>query len=219
MTESCYYFQLRFCVCLLLALILAATAFDLKSDITAQKASEQGGVRLWIGAFSLTRNLRTLTVPEDPDVAAAQGVKAISMAWLIFGHTYFLAENTHMFSGLLRAYDNMAGDLFFSPFINYTLAVTTFFLISGLFIAYRNPPSTDALTVKACWRFVVQRYFRMTAPFLAVLSLLLLLPLMTNGPFWEDYAGAEIRRCSSVWWTNLFFISNFWTADQMVFPV
>ncbi|KAM7303678.1 O-acyltransferase like protein-like [Ixodes scapularis] len=204
---------LIFSLCLLVCLVLVATVLDVRSEDNAQKALPGAGfLTNCLLSFSFTRNLGRLTSPQEPEaLGAAQGVQAISMAWLICGHTYFLTENTHMFSGLLRAYDSISGDILFSPFVNFTLAANTFFLTAGLFIAYKAELSSY-MSVAA---FLVQKYFRMTPPFLLVLSLLLLVPLTSDGPFWKDYAGVEIERCSSVWWTNLFYVSNFWSAEQM----
>ncbi|XP_077485519.1 O-acyltransferase like protein-like [Amblyomma americanum] len=200
-------------LCLLVGVILVATILDMRVEANAQKALPGAGcLTNCLLSFSFARNLRRLTDPvEPPELGAAQGVQAISMAWLICGHTYFLTENTHMFSGLLRAYDSISNDILFSPFVNYTLAANTFFLTSGLFLAYK----CELYSYKSVFSILLQKYFRMTPPFLAVLSVLLLLPLTNNGPFWEDYAGAEIERCSAAWWTNIFYISNLWSADRM----
>ncbi|KAL1440572.1 hypothetical protein MTO96_001128 [Rhipicephalus appendiculatus] len=232
-------------LCVLVSIILVATVLDMRVEDNAQKALPGAGcLTNCLLSFSFARNLRRLTDPvEPPELGAAQGVQAISMAWLICGHTYFLTENTHMFSGLLRAYDNISSDILFSPFVNYTLAANTFFLVTGLFLAYK----CELYSYKSVFSILLQKYFRevrkkkeqeekgyhaasleegvlandlcvghsMTPPFLAVLSVLLLLPLTSDGPFWQDYAGAEIERCSAVWWTNLFYISNFWNAESM----
>ncbi|XP_065290562.1 O-acyltransferase like protein-like [Dermacentor albipictus] len=200
-------------LCVLVSVILVATILDMRVEDNAQKALPGAGcLTNCLLSFSFARNLRRLTDPvEPPELGAAQGVQAISMAWLICGHTYFLTENTHMFSGLLRAYDNISSDIFFSPFVNYTLAANTFFLATGLFLAYK----CELYSYKSVFSILLQKYFRMTPPFLAVLSVLLLLPLTNDGPFWQDYAGTEIERCSAVWWTNLFYISNFWNAESM----
>ncbi|XP_037270572.2 O-acyltransferase like protein [Rhipicephalus microplus] len=200
-------------LCVLVSIIIVATILDMRVEDNAQKALPGAGcLTNCLLSFSFARNLRRLTDPvEPPELGAAQGVQAISMAWLICGHTYFLTENTHMFSGLLRAYDNISSDILFSPFVNYTLAANTFFLVTGLFLAYKS----ELYSYKSVFSILLQKYFRMTPPFLAVLSVLLLLPLTSDGPFWQDYAGAEIERCSAVWWTNLFYISNFWNAENM----
>ncbi|KAH7982138.1 hypothetical protein HPB52_003277 [Rhipicephalus sanguineus] len=86
-------------------------------------------------SFSFARNLRRLTDPvEPPELGAAQGVQAISMAWLICGHTYFLTENTHMF--ISAAYQEYAQ--------------------SGLFLAYK----CELYSYKSVFSILLQKYFR-----------------------------------------------------------
>ncbi|CAN8019989.1 unnamed protein product, partial [Ixodes persulcatus] len=91
---------LIFSLCLLVCLVLVATVLDVRSEDNSQKALPGAGcLTNCLLSFSFTRNLNRLTSPQEPEaLGAAQGVQAISMAWLICGHTYFLTENTHMFS-------------------------------------------------------------------------------------------------------------------------
>ncbi|KAH9360896.1 hypothetical protein HPB48_003605 [Haemaphysalis longicornis] len=87
---------------------------------------------------------------------------------------------------------------------------------SGLLVVYTNwkelTESNGRLNVI---RFLFNKYWRMAPPLLLSLGLLFLMPVLGDGPFWNDIMGTEIRLCEKSWWSNLLFINNFWESKQM----
>ncbi|KAK8776754.1 hypothetical protein V5799_029903, partial [Amblyomma americanum] len=86
----------------------------------------------------------------------------------------------------------------------------------GLLVVYTNwkelTESNGRLNVI---RFLFNKYWRMVPPLLLSLGLLFLMPVLGDGPFWNDIMGTEIRLCEKSWWSNLLLINNFWESKQM----
>ncbi|KAL1440574.1 hypothetical protein MTO96_001130 [Rhipicephalus appendiculatus] len=64
-------------------------------------------------------------------------------------------------------------------------------------------------------RFLFNKYWRMMPPLLLSLGLLFLMPVLGDGPFWNDIMGTEIRLCEKSWWSNILLINNFWDSKEM----
>ncbi|CAN7991494.1 unnamed protein product, partial [Ixodes pacificus] len=178
-----------------------------------------GGVLLEsLLCFSAHTNARKLLMPEDKagSLGALHGIRFLSMTWIIFGHTYFFIEHVQPFRGLFNGHGMYSENFFFSGIINFTLAVDSFFLISGLLVVYTNwkelKESKGRLNV---FRFFFNKYWRMAPPLLLSLGLLFLMPVLGDGPFWTDIMGTEIELCERAWWSNLLFINNFWQSKEM----
>ncbi|XP_037522288.1 nose resistant to fluoxetine protein 6 isoform X1 [Rhipicephalus sanguineus] len=210
----------------LLAAFLSLTIIGTVTDITIKErrhpkapASEKHGRPLEaLLCFSAYSNARKLFAPEDkPDsLRALHGIRFLSMTWIIFGHSYFFIEHVQPFRGLFNGHEMYSDNFFFSGVINFTLAVDSFFFISGLLVVYTNwkelTESNGRLNVI---RFLFNKYWRMMPPLLLSLGLLFLMPVLGDGPFWNDIMGTEIRLCEKSWWSNLLLINNFWDSKEM----
>ncbi|XP_077532446.1 O-acyltransferase like protein-like [Haemaphysalis longicornis] len=217
---------LQITIITLLGLFLSLTIIGTVTEITlkgrrhpkAPKPSRQGGPMETLLCFSAYSNARKLLAPEDkPDsLRVLHGIRFLSMTWIIFGHSYFFIEHVQPFRGLFNGHEMYSENFFFSGIINFTLAVDSFFLISGLLVVYTNwkelTESNGRLNVI---RFLFNKYWRMAPPLLLSLGLLFLMPVLGDGPFWNDIMGTEIRLCEKSWWSNLLFINNFWESKQM----
>ncbi|XP_065290549.1 nose resistant to fluoxetine protein 6-like isoform X1 [Dermacentor albipictus] len=210
----------------LLAAFLSLTIIGTVTDITLKErrhpkapASEKHGRSLEaLLCFSAYSNARKLFAPEDkPDsLRALHGIRFLSMTWIIFGHSYFFIEHVQPFRGLFNGHEMYSENFFFSGIINFTLAVDSFFFISGLLVVYTNwkelTESNGRLNVI---RFLFNKYWRMMPPLLLSLGLLFLMPVLGDGPFWNDIMGTEIRLCEQSWWSNLLLVNNFWESKKM----
>ena len=36
-----------------------------------------------------------------------------------------------------------------------------------------------------------------------------IIPLLGNGPLWQEFTNNESANCNNKWWTNLLFVDNF----------
>jgi len=172
--------------------------------------------------FSLTENLSTLCALEQrfPKTAALEGMRVLSMQWVIIGHTLLiLIENNvdnpnHMLQSVVTKFA-------YQPLVNATVSVDTFFVISGFLLAYvsmrklrkmaaKNPSASTY--VGAIFLFTIHRWLRLV-PVLGVVMLASaeLVQSVGNGPLWTGAAVGHF--CREYWWTNLLFINNLYPSE------
>ncbi|ELT92628.1 hypothetical protein CAPTEDRAFT_160691 [Capitella teleta] len=175
-----------------------------------------------LSCFSLFANARLLSqaqtansVSQNDDVTDIQclhGMRVISMAWIILGHTFLGLFS----SGILDTTINITAypaNVLWQPIGNAYFAVETFFFMSGLLVAYhgskyleRNEGKINVIS------FTLQRYLRL----LPLMSFMMLLwiglkPYLGSGPVW--YTQQEDPGCDQYWWSNLLFIQNFYPVN------
>ncbi|XP_053384254.1 nose resistant to fluoxetine protein 6-like isoform X2 [Mercenaria mercenaria] len=164
-------------------------------------------------AFSLYTNGSKLlsTHTGAGTLGAVNGIRFISMSWVILGHSYafcaMIAKNIYPFiMGHVKQFS-------FMTILNATVAVDTFFLLSGLLVAYLSLKEMKKVggARKFKWgMFYFHRFWRLTPTY--GLIMLLYIPLMrymSSGPFWQQN-GTEKDFCENNFWMNLLYINNLW---------
>ena len=163
--------------------------------------------------FSPLANLEKIhSIPDpkkkqDPDLSVLNGIRVMSLLWVIVGHTYFL---------LLSAMDNLGTMLdligkYSFQFINAGMfAVDSFFFLSG-FLAYWSLAKRFRSKHFRLWQLpmvYVHRYLRITPPHLAIILIATgLWPYIGDGPFYYQFSDYY---CQRNWWVNMLYISNFY---------
>ncbi|XP_052759590.1 nose resistant to fluoxetine protein 6-like isoform X1 [Galleria mellonella] len=167
-------------------------------------------------AFSVYTNTRRfLTFKTHPGaLECVDGIRAISMAWVVIGHTYALT-----LLGFVHNLEETLGWLrkFSSTWVNSApLTVDTFFLLSGLLGVYTTVGkiSRDRF-IRVIHLFYINRLLRMF-PLLATMVLLQasLLNHVSDGPFWQNVALAT-ENCRQYWWSALLHIQNYVNSNQI----
>ncbi|KAK7474874.1 hypothetical protein BaRGS_00033876, partial [Batillaria attramentaria] len=172
-------------------------------------------------AFSLPRNSqRILSVDVAPDtVRCLHGIRVLSIGWLILGYTlYFMSVYFENSLGAAEALEEVAGQVV----IHSTLAVDTFFVVSGCLTAIlfvREAVAEDGIKSKNVFFYFVHRFIRLTPAYaITIMALTCLLPYMSDGPNWTRDSRAYYSNCNKYWWTNLLYINNFYSSlkDQCI---
>lgn len=170
----------------------------------------------FLRAFSIFSNGKKLTELGNYDIAltSLEGVKAMTVAWVILGSVYvgryygpainpedvgYVAS--HWSSAL--AYSGVfASDTF--------LWVTSFLVSNGLFVGVtKGKFEVKALILGRVLRFLPLIIF-------CLLFFCAVVPAMGYGPLWYRI-DLLTEDCSSYWWTNMFFLNNFipnWTGNH-----
>ena len=159
--------------------------------------------------FSIRQNVVKLLDTSRPPavIKSIDGVRAISMTWVIWGHTYFYSVNQM---------DNQIKvlDAFIAPFYqhigNAVLAVDTFFVLSGFltaFILIKKFQKNSSPGFMA--KLYLHRYLRLTLIYAII--------IIFNMGFLGRYGiGTMVRyigdpsaeTCRKYWWRNLLYVSN-----------
>lgn len=164
--------------------------------------------------FTNTKKLMNTSTANGP-LACLNGLRVISMCWVIQGHTYeFILM---VMKDALYMEHTLVGRFSFQAILNGTYSVDTFFFLSGLLVAYL---SMRELSVKGKLNWIyyfVHRYWRLTPIYaFCMLFFTTLYTLMFTGPFiWAalDPSGpiySAINDCHTYWWSNLLYINNFY---------
>ena len=168
-----------------------------------------------ITAFSLFKVLPQILLMKQPPsaITSVNGLRVISMFWVILGHTHLFSlitgvDNfTHLRSTLSRFSFQSIGNGFF--------AVDTFFVLSGLLVAYLSMRQMKRKNGRFPFlTYYLHRYLRLTPTYAFVLFFMWLLTMhLADGQIyylltWED--SAIYQNCKKYWWTNLLYINNFY---------
>lgn len=163
--------------------------------------------RRWKEAFSLRRNLASLFVPPPGRVRSVDGLRALSLIWVILFHVIF-------FLGMVSARAGLAAIPSFvsRPELRWMFdghfAVDIFFVISGFLISgllYQELEDTGSIDLG---RFYWRRALRLCPTYFFVLTLLL---IATPG------GNPEHAMPMKYAWANFVYLNNFVPiADQFM---
>ncbi|XP_030831493.1 nose resistant to fluoxetine protein 6 [Strongylocentrotus purpuratus] len=168
-------------------------------------------------SFALNRNLAKLlnTNPgADRTIGCLNGLRVISMAWVILGHTFFFPSQMGIIGNLPTAVGwyqtfgfQVVGNAFFS--------VDSFFFMSGLLLTYITLKKMAKTSGKIPWAwFYFHRYWRLTpAILITTLIWMYIKPWVGDGPLWRSFQNTD--SCIKYWWTNILYINNFYPQSFM----
>ncbi|XP_060603088.1 nose resistant to fluoxetine protein 6-like [Ruditapes philippinarum] len=191
-----------------------------KSNI--QEGDEIGILEIGIGgrvlqAFSLYTNGSKLLSTKSGvgTLGAVNGIRFLSMSWVILGHSYaFLAASAKNIYPFIQSHVKIFS---FMTILNATVAVDTFFLLSGLLVAYLSLKELRKVGGVKNFKwgmFYFHRFWRLTPTYgLIMLLYIPLLRYVSNGPFWSQ-RGTEKDFCENNFWMNLLYVNNLFKSQD-----
>ncbi|XP_037083865.1 nose resistant to fluoxetine protein 6-like [Pollicipes pollicipes] len=199
--------QLKPCACVPGADPPAGQQGDASDATQPPRLSALGRPQQALLAFSVYSNTRKLldTTPREGTLACLHSIRFFSMTWVVLGHAAFAAFSTD--------YSPMAAfkwgrNPLFEVVLNSLLSVDTFFLLSGLVLAYsfcNAHQKTGKLNLPMLY---IHRYLRLTVPYAFITAITATLFLhLGSGPLWS-FAKFPQSRCQENWWKNLLFVQN-----------
>ncbi|XP_071495965.1 nose resistant to fluoxetine protein 6-like [Diadema antillarum] len=176
---------------------------------------------LWtrlIVCFAFSRNIPKLlgTKQGEGGITCLNGIRVISMSWVILGHTLALVAQAGVGENLGTAFPAWLQSFSYQAILNAYFSVDSFFFLSGLLITYLTLKKMKESAGKIPWKWIyLHRYLRLT-PALAMLILVFtfILPDMSQGPIWHSL-DQSVDYCRSWWWTNILYINNFFPPSIM----
>jgi len=168
-----------------------------------------------VQGFSAYNNTRKLfdTKTSSENLGCINGIRFISMTWVLIGHTLlefigsvFLSNLAVMFSP-----DGPLSSIAMTAIWNAQDSVDTFFLIGAILLSYLTMKELEKSGggVKMWLMFYVHRYLRLTGVYLVIILFqTTLLKYFAYGPqgYYLDNVGEQ---CREYWWTNILYINNF----------
>ncbi|XP_047533374.1 nose resistant to fluoxetine protein 6-like [Vanessa atalanta] len=193
---------------LILLITIISTSYDLYQTYVLKK--ENSEIDRLYRSFSIhTNTKRLLSFNYGPGaLECVDGIRAISMLWVIFGHTYcltplsFVSNAAHILNWLTS---------FRSIWVNSApISVDTFFMLSGILCVYTVIGKISRWKfIKSLHLFYLYRLLRIF-PLLAAVILLQasLLHRVSDGPVWTD-VGYSTESCRRRWWSALLHVQNY----------
>ena len=166
-------------------------------------------------AFSFFNNTKKLlsTKTANGPLACLNGLRVISMFWVIQGHSYAFSVTT--LKGALYAETELVGRFSFQAIMNGTYSVDSFFFLSGLLVAYLALKEWSEKGRFNWIYYFLHRYWRLTPMYaICLMFYTTVYTLLLSGPFqWLnlDPDGpfyTAIYECRTYWWSNLLYINN-----------
>ncbi|CAG2056080.1 unnamed protein product, partial [Timema podura] len=178
-------------------------------------------------SFSVRLNLKTIcdqTVGEDT-IPTIHGLRSISMAWVILGHTCIVAfkySDNMEYRGLVEK------EFLFQTISNGAFSVDTFFFISGVlvsFLYFRTVAKIDVTKLTMSTGVLSNfmqflgllgyRFLRLTVPYMFVLGLaeVSMKWFYFNSVF--EPPTLDHVNCPNYWWRNLLYINTLFPVEDM----
>ncbi|XP_015522578.2 nose resistant to fluoxetine protein 6 isoform X1 [Neodiprion lecontei] len=196
---------------------ISSTAFDL---ITRNKyeGNRKDVKQVVLTSFSFYTNGKTLlnTKRNGDSIGCLDGLRFISICWIIYGHTHYYTivgvqldvSNVHIM------HENWSTLLV----LNGNIVTDTFFLLSGLLLAYtkysqkqRNRGSSLNL-----FELYLRRYVRLTPVYAMVIGFYsTIYNKFGSGPEWDVVITAAKESCQANWWANLLYVNNMVTVEDI----
>ncbi|XP_065353206.1 nose resistant to fluoxetine protein 6-like [Cloeon dipterum] len=167
-----------------------------------------------VRSFSLRSNLRNLfTLPETVapgHLTCLHGIRVFSTWWIILMHVYstnlFLP---HINLGMLA--DKYLYEWSMAPLYNGSLAVDTFFFLSGLLTVYMVLVDQKKGRPFNVFKYIIYRYLRLTLPMAVVIFFLsTLYGRIGATPLWDLIIDPHTKICADYWWVSLLYFTNFY---------
>ncbi|XP_060575994.1 nose resistant to fluoxetine protein 6-like [Ruditapes philippinarum] len=162
--------------------------------------------------FSVLSNGKKLfgTATAVGPLACLNGIRVLSMWWVILGHTYAfifaVLDNIAEAEKLIQRFS-------FQPIMNGTYSVDSFFFLSGLLVAYLALKEIKEKGKLSWPYYFIHRYWRLTPLYAFVLFYYAYVFSSTiSGPLLFFLEAGNYQNtfdvCKTYWWTNLLYINN-----------
>ena len=171
-----------------------------------------------IVSFSLYKTVPAIMSTHQPPsaISCINGLRVISMFWVILGHIYAFSLSIASLDNTLDLFD-FVKRFTAQPILNGYFSVDTFFFLSGLLVSYLTLREMNRKNGFPFLSYYLHRFLRLTPTYMFVLFFLWALSMhVGNGPTYQynmQFA-STFQNCKSYWWTNLLYINNLHPSDS-----
>ncbi|XP_065085856.1 O-acyltransferase like protein [Ochlerotatus camptorhynchus] len=179
-------------------------------------------------SFSVVTNFQSIcdkNVGNDT-IPSIHGLRAISMLWVILGHTMIVVFK---YSDNMELRKVVEKEVLFQAILNGAYSVDTFFFISGFLVSYiyfrtnakgkleKLTQGVNEFTAGTYHFFglVGYRFVRLTAPYLYVLGVVeVVMRYLEQNSVFEPPTQDHIN-CPKYWWRNIMYVNTLFPVEQM----
>ena len=188
----------------------------LKLKVTRQTVAETRCIEFLkdlILSFSLYKTVPVIMNTHQPAnaITSINGIRVISMFWVILGHTFLWETDTYynVMANIIEFLETVPERFLFQPLVNPFFAVDNFFMLSGLLMSYLSIKKMEFYQGKFPFiRFYIHRLLRLSPGYYFIVFFYFkVLPYVGSGPLWVL---PGFHNCEKYWWTNILYINNFY---------
>ena len=187
----------------------------LQDDFIVTRAERAMKFLLCFSFISNTKKLLNTRTANGP-LVCLNGLRVISMWWVIQGHTYEFSTLT--LGNVIYAESTLVKRFTFQAIVNGSFSVDTFFFLSGLLVAYLALRGIREQGKFNWVYYFLHRYWRLTPLYAFVMLIFMsLFMYLIAGPFqWlatdpdHGVLYEATHGCRNYWWSNLLYINNFY---------
>ena len=161
---------------------------------------------LCFSAYTNGKKVWNTKVPKDA-LTCINGIRVLSMWWILLGHLCFFYLDIGVTDNLLYAFELYSKRWSGQVVANAFVGVDTFFVISGLLGSYITLGILKEKSGKMNWGiFYLHRYIRLTPLYMMVFAIQsTLVPYLPDGPYFPHH---KLNDCTGNWWKNLLYLQN-----------
>jgi peptidoglycan/LPS O-acetylase OafA/YrhL len=162
-------------------------------------------------------------IPAYKPTDSLNGLRVISMAWIILGHTFLMPQGISgytnpesFYQSALQTNEVAENSLMFMFVLSAQISVDSFFFLSGFLLSMLTLQELRARRGKInIVAGMILRYVRLTPSLaLAMLVYYKILAYLGSGPFAAKFQDSVLRRCDGSWWSELTYTMNFVPFDS-----
>ncbi|KAK9884731.1 hypothetical protein WA026_007576 [Henosepilachna vigintioctopunctata] len=185
-------------------------------------------VRELLLSFSVRINLRIIcdqSVGSDT-IPVIHGLKAISMIWVILGHTCIVVFK---YSDNMEFRKSIEKDFLFQTISSGAFSVDTFFFISGLLVSFlyfrtnakgKLDPLTNGMKGFSAGfihflGLLFYRLVRLSVPYLISLGVVEVVMKWFHHNSVFEVPALDHENCPKYWWRNILYINTLFPVDEM----
>ncbi|KAK8406207.1 hypothetical protein O3P69_007137 [Scylla paramamosain] len=194
-------------------LVVVGTVADVWIQTSEDQEAAQGPLRYFL-VFSFYTNLSKIfriNVKENEEVISClHGMRVLSMCWVVIAHSYLLSIMNSANKGLIT---QMVAEhpYFYQIILNGYPSVDTFFVMSGLLVAYNVTKEYQRTSKFNVPLYYIHRFIRLAPPIMLLCGFLAVFPpLFVQGSVSPIMTtkGNMVDNCINYWWRDSFFITN-----------
>ncbi|XP_068912453.1 nose resistant to fluoxetine protein 6-like [Tenebrio molitor] len=197
---------------LLLSTVVLSTVYDMFCIFHGHKSCPM--LVKCFSAYTNSMKLFKMTTPTPDQLPCLNGLKCLSMVWVVYGHT-FAAQMVWPITNT-KYYIEWLNNWYSTFLVSATLSVDTFFTIGSALMSYGFMKAKCKHVPFKIFLYYLHRYLRLTAPFaIVVLVSATLLKYMGSGPLWPIVDQDVQQPCAKYWWSALLYVQNYVNLTDM----
>ncbi|RWS31078.1 Nose resistant to fluoxetine protein 6-like protein [Leptotrombidium deliense] len=217
-------------VVLMVTFIAFASIHEYLSVKTQMKLQRKLANKL-LHCFSIIKNTRKLfksTKPKEDEtenvvsLESLNGFKIIALIWLIVADVYLMGglPLTNLIKNSYTDFKGRGANLAFQFILNsWSFSTEIFLFLSGLLVTYNTIKYLKNGGKLSLFKHLIYRWIRLTPTVIGILLITFLMfsPYSGSGPIFYRNANIITEKCYNNWWSNVFYLNNWFKIDDMCF--